>query len=149
MVIDPTTSIGKMRLRVGDYSDLPLMPDAVYTSALDDCQGNVPRACTLVATYILASLTGQTHQKMAQIEVYGEQWFSNYLAFVKAVILNPNVWSLAPMPYTPVTLDEYGQQVEVPLVQFQKDWTKNYACGTQSQEMRVTAFPPVNRSMYF
>jgi hypothetical protein len=143
-ILDPTTPIGKMRLRVGDYSDLPIFGDEVYTHALEDCQGNLPRACTLVAQYILASLTGQTHQKMAQIEVYGNQWFDNYLAFVKATILNPNVWSLAPMPYTPVTLDECGRQVEVPLVQFQKDWNANYAYGTQSQEMRLTSFIPVS-----
>lgn len=141
MVIDPTTSVGKMRLRVGDYSDLPLMPDEVYLSALDDCQGSLPRACTLVAQYILAALTGQTHQKLAQIEVFGNQWFENYLAFVKTTILNPNLMTVAPLPYTPITVDEWGNQVEVPLVQFQKDWNDNYSGGTQSQAMRLTAFP--------
>jgi hypothetical protein len=29
-ILDPTSPIGKMRLRVGDFSDLPLMPDSVY-----------------------------------------------------------------------------------------------------------------------
>lgn len=141
MILDPTTDIGKMRLRCGDYSDLPLMPDVVYTSALTDCQNNLPRACTLMAQYILASLTGQTHQKLAQIEVYGNQWFENYLAFVKATILNPNLMQTAPLPYTPTVVDAYGNNVEMPLIQFQKDWNNNYANGTESQQMRWTAYP--------
>ncbi len=141
MALDPTTNIGKMRLRVGDYSDLPLMPDAVYTSALTDCDDNLPRSCVLVAQYILASLTGQTHQKLAQIEVYGNQWYENYLSFVKATILNPNLMQLTPLPYTPITLDAWGNQVEVPLVQFQQDWNNNYSGLTASDNMRLTAYP--------
>lgn len=139
MILDPTTDIGKMRLRVGDYSDLPLMPDEVYQSALDDCQNYLPRACVLMAQYILASLTGQTHQKLAQIEVYGAEWFQNYLAFVKATILNPNLMQSYPMPYTPVMVDANGCRVEVPLVQFQNDWNKNYIGPTQSQLMHYQA----------
>ena len=141
MILDPTTNIGKMRLRVGDYSDLPLMPDAVYTSALADCDNYLPRACVLMAQYILASLTGQTHQKLAQIEVYGNEWFNNYLAFVKATILNPNLMQLSPLPYTPATVDAYGNPVEVPLIQFQKDWNNNFANGTASQQIRLTSYP--------
>lgn len=139
VILDPTTAIGKMRLRVGDYSDLALLPDSVYQSALDDNGGNLPRSCILVAQYILAALTGQTHQKLAQIEVYGAEYFQNYLAFVKATILNPNLMAYTPLPYTPITLDEYGCQIEVPLVQFQNDWNKNYSNGTQSSLMREQA----------
>ena len=140
-LIDPTTQIGKMRLRVGDYGDMPLMPDEVYASALTDCDNYLPRASVLVAQYILASLTGQVHQKMAQIEVYGNEWFNNYLAFVKATILNPHFMLSTPLPYTPITLDAWGNQVQVPMIQFQKDWNLNYANGTQSQAMRWTAYP--------
>lgn len=139
MILDPTTPIGKIRLRVGDYSDLPILPDEVYQSALDDCQSYLPRASVLVAQYILASLTGQTHQKLAQIEVYGGEWFTNYLAFVKATILNPNLMQVTPLPYTPVTTDEFGNKLEVPLIQFQKDWNRNYYFGTQDQLMHLTA----------
>lgn len=146
-ILDPTTSVGKMRLRVGDYSDFPMMPDEVYISALADCQNNLPRACVLVATYILASLTGQTHQRLVQVEVYGAEWFENYLAFVKATILNPNFMSVAPVPWTPIIVDEYGNQLEHPLIQFQKDWNANFNNGTQSSDMHMTASYPT--SLYF
>jgi hypothetical protein len=154
MILDPTTNIGKMRLRVGDYSDLPIFPDEVYQSALDDSQGNLPRGCVLVAQYILATLTGQTHQKLAQIEVYGGEWFNNYLAFVKATILNPNLMTFNPLPYTPQTVDAWGNPMEVPLIQFQKDWNANYAYGTQSQLMNLTAqfsptYPGFDGTNYF
>lgn len=138
-ILDPTSSIGKMRLRVGDFSDLPLMPDSVYMSALADSKNNVPKASVLVATYILAMLTGQTHQKLAQIEVFGAEWFSNYLRFVKATILNPNFMEITPMPYVPQIKNEFGEVVEHPLVEFQKDWNANYTSTTQSQDMHYTA----------
>lgn len=140
MALDPTTDIGKVRLRIGDYSDLPYFPDPVYQTTIDDCGGNLPQAATVMATYILAMLTHDTHQKLAQVEVWGAEAFQNYLAFVKNVILNPNLSSLAPVPYTPQMLDEYGNVVEVPLVQFQIDWNANYSAGTQSQLMHTTAF---------
>ena len=139
MVIDPSTSIGKLRLRCGDASDLPLFPDTVYQSALDDCNQNVPKASVLMAQYILAMLTGQTHQKLAQIEVFGDEWFSNYLKFVKTIILSPNFTELAPMPYVVQIKNECGEVVDLPLVQFQKDWIKNYVRPTQSQDMHLTA----------
>jgi len=141
-LLDPTQPIGKMRLRVGDFSDLPLMPDSVYLSALTDCNNNVPKASVLVAQYILAMLTSQTHQKLAQIEVFGAEWFNNYLAFVKATILNPNFMDITPMPYVAQVKNEFGQVVEMPLVQFQKDWNSNYITTTQSQDMHLMALPP-------
>lgn len=141
MILDPTTPIGKVRLRVGDYSDLPYFEDNVYQVVLDDNSGDVVKSSVTMATYILATLTGQVHQKLAQIEVFGQQYFDNYLAFIKATILNPTLMPYIPLPYTPMTLDACGNPVEVPLIQFQKDWTNNYVCGTQSQDMHRTAYP--------
>jgi hypothetical protein len=138
-ILDPTTSIGKMRLRVGDFSDLPLMPDSVYKSALSDCGNSIPKASVLVAQYILGMLTAQTHQKLAQIEVFGAEWFQNYLAFVKATIANPNYMDIAPMPYVAQVKNEFGETTELPLVQFQKDWNANYVATTQSQDMHAAA----------
>lgn len=138
-ILDPTSKIGKMRLRCGDFSDLPIMPDEVYQSALDDCNGNLPRACVLVCTYILATLTGQTHQKLAQVEVFGAEWFQNYLQFVKLTIKNPNLMPYTPMPYMATTKDECGHEIEVPLIQFQKDWNALFASGTDTQQTRQMA----------
>jgi hypothetical protein len=141
MAIDYSTNEGKVRLRVGDAGDLQIFPSAVYTGALTDCSNNLPRTAKLVAQYILGALTAQTHQKLAQIEVFGGEWFDNYLAFVKATILNPNYMEYCPLPYTPITVDAWGNKIEVPFIQFQKDWEANYVGGTQSQALRWTAYP--------
>lgn len=140
MVIDPTSPIGKVRLRVGDFSDLPLFVDSVYLSALSDSNQSVPRASVLMCQYILALLTAQTHQKIAQIEVFGAEYFQNYLSFIKATILNPNLFDILPLPYVATYLNQYGEVCELPLVQFQKDWNANYISTTASQDMHMTAF---------
>jgi hypothetical protein len=87
-------------------------------------------------------LTGQTHQKLAQIEVFGAEWFQNYLAFVKATILNPNFMDITPMPYVAQVRNPLGQIVDIPMAQFQKDWNYNYVTTTQSDDMHLMALPP-------
>ncbi len=127
MAIDPTTSLGKVRLRVGDFLDLPIFPDSVYTSTLTDCDDNVLRASKLMAQYILATLTMRVHEKMAQLEVYGNQYADSYIKFLKMTILNPNMMEIAPIPYAA------GVEVVHPLTQFREDWNANYVGGTASE----------------
>jgi hypothetical protein len=119
-IIDPSTSLGKVRLRIGDWSDLPILPDEVINSALDDCQGYVPRAAQLCAQYILATLTAKTHRKLAQLETWSGEQFDNYVAFLKLTVLNPHVMSVAPVPYINVG-------TEHPLMKFVKDWNSSFA----------------------
>lgn len=116
MALDPSTDIGKIRLRVGDYSDLPILPDSVISSALADCQGNIPRAVALCAQYILASLTAKTHKRLSQIESWGNEQFDNYVTFLRLTVLNPNMSMTAPVPYV------VGDGIEHPIVGFIEDW---------------------------
>lgn len=132
-VIDPTTPIGKVRLRVGDFLDLPIFPDSVYQATLDDNGGNVLRASKMMAQYILATLTMRVHEKLAQIEVYGNQYVDNYIKFLKATILNPHMMEVSPLPYA-AGLDENH-----PILQFQKDWNANYSRGTAAEAMADSA----------
>jgi CHAD domain-containing protein len=67
-VLDPTTPLGKIRLRIGDWHDLVILPDSVIQSALDDCQSSVPRAAALCAQYILATLTAKTHRSCRNLK---------------------------------------------------------------------------------
>lgn len=124
MIIDPATPVGKIRLRVGDWADLPILPDSVIESALDDCNGNTPRAAALCAQYILGTLTSKTHRKLANIEVWSNEQFSNYVSFIKMTIFNPHNMSLAPIPYT-------GAVTKHPLSVFTADW--NAAYGTETK----------------
>lgn len=119
-IVDPSTSLGKVRLRIGDWSDLPILPDVVITSALDDCQSNVPRAAALCAQYILATLTAKTHRKLAQLETWSSEQFDNYVAFLKLTVLNPHMMTTSPVPYTGMA------QIDHPLMKFIDDWNADY-----------------------
>lgn len=131
-VVDPSTSVGKIRLRVGDWQDLPLLSDEVIESAITDCNGNLPRAAKLCAQYILAILSFKTHKKIAQLEVWTGEQFKNYLQFIQMTILNPQLADIAPIPY-----GVSGTELH-PLIQFQQDWNKQYAV-TQSQQLAYDA----------
>jgi len=120
MIIDPSTPVGKIRLRIGDWADLPILPDYVIESALTDCNENVPRAASLCAQYVLGTLTAKTHRKLASIEVWSNEQFNNYIAFIKITIFNPHNMSLAPIPYG-------GSTDSNPLIAFTADWNAAYA----------------------
>jgi hypothetical protein len=143
MALDPTTSLGKVRLRVGDYFDLPIFPDAVYESTLDDCDGNVLRASKLMAQYILATLTMRVHEKMAQLEVYGNQYVDNYVKFLRSTILNPNLMEVAPIPYGSALDTDH------PILQFREDWNSLYTGGTASENMHLQAVRGVDPYGFF
>ena len=118
--VDPATPLGKIRLRIGDWQSLPILPDSVILSALDDCQGNVPRAASLCAQYVLGTLTAKTHRKLANIETWSNEQFDNYVRFIKLTILNPHNMSIAPIPYSGSTQDH-------PLIVFTADWNAAYS----------------------
>lgn len=121
-IIDPQTPIGKIRLRIGDWRDLPILPDVVIQGALDECDGNIPRAASLSAQYILGTLSAKTHRKLANIEVWGNEQFDNYVKFLKMTILNPHLMTISPLPYA--NTDTH------PLIEFTKEWNSVY-CGGQ------------------
>lgn len=125
MIIDPDTALGKVRLRIGDWSDLPILPNSVITSALTDCQGNVPRASALCAQYVLATLTAKTHRKLAQLETWSNEQFENYVDFLKLTVLNPHMMTTSPVPYT-------GGIEDHPLITFVEQWNESYACPTST-----------------
>lgn len=119
-IIDPSTPLGKVRLRIGDWSDLPILNDAVITSALTDCQENVPRAAALCAQYILATLTFKTHRKLAQLETWSNEQFEHYVEFLKTTVLNPHLMATAPVPYSG------GLDEDHPLIAFVEEWNSSY-----------------------
>jgi len=132
-VIDFTSNVGRLRLRLGDALDLQIYPDEVYQSALDECDGNMPRATRLMAQYILAALSMRVHEKIGALECYGNQFYSQYRDFILATIANPMFMQTVPMPYSS------GMDVKHPIQQFQEDWNACYASGTESQQLHDLA----------
>ena len=121
MVLDLTNPAHIVRLRVGDIGDLPLLPDSVYEHALTESNGKLGRAAQTCAGYILGLLAQTSvHQKLAQIEVWDNTRFDNYLKFLKTTILNPMMNDISPIPYAGTVGEEN------PIVQFQNDWNNVY-----------------------
>lgn len=142
MIIDPTSNIGKLRLRVADYSDLPIFPDSVYQSVLDDSAGNLPKAAKTIAGYILGALSHKTHRKMAQLEVWGSEAFHNYKSFLALTITSPEFMDLSPIPYSST-----GERSS--LIDFQETWNRNFYAGTEAQQFHSTAsYSPNDGSKY-
>lgn len=142
MVIDPSSDIGKIRLRIGDYSDLPLLPDAVISATLVEYGGNLPKAAKVCATYILGMLSHKTHRKLNTLEVWGNEQFINYKQFLLLTVKDP-----AFMDCSPVPISVNGETN--PLMQFQETWNQNFYCGTADQQNNhLAAYSPNDGSKY-
>lgn len=118
--IDPSTALGKVRLRIGDWADVPILPDAVILAAIEDCNGYVPRAASLCAQYVLAVLTRKVHRKLPSIETWSNEQFKNYVEFIKTTILNPHLMPVSAIPYV-------NTDTNHPLIAFVEEWNEEFA----------------------
>lgn len=132
MIIDPSTDVGKLRLRVSDFGDIAFLPDQVYVQTLEDCNGNLPKAAKTLAMYILGMLAFKTRRKMAQLEVYSNEQFEQYKQYLMLSVSNPNFMDISPIPYS-------ASAESNPLVDFQKTWNRNFYSGTSDQSANHTA----------
>ena len=136
MLLDLTNPAHLVRLKVGDISDLPLLPDSVYTHALGTNNNNLARAAQECASYILGLLAQKTHQKLAQIEVWDNVQFDNYLRFIKEIIRNPMMNGIAPLPYVA------GATKNNDIKQFLDNWKGIYSGLTESEYLAYFTSTP-------
>ncbi len=143
MVIDYSTPEGKLRMRLGDTSDLPYLSSSVYTAVYEESSENLNRAVIICGQMILAQLSYKTHRKMGlQLEVWGAEAFKNYKEFLILTVSNPAFMPVTLLPYS--TTQEFN-----PIIQFASDWNKNYCNGTESQQLAVNALnSPNDGSLY-
>lgn len=132
MILDPTSDIGKIRLRIADWSDLPLLSDAVISAAIAEANGNLPKAAKTCALYVLGMLAHKTHRKLNQLEVWGSEAYANYERFLLLTVSNPNFLDISPIPYSATSESN-------PLLDFQKTWNQNFYCGTETQQSNMSA----------
>jgi hypothetical protein len=133
-VIDPSTNLGKLRLRCADFGDIPYLPDSVYTQTLADNNNSLPISAKICATYILGMLAFKTHRKIGlQLENWSGEAFTQYRSYLLMTVTNPNFMDISPIPY-----NVNGTTLH-PLIKFQEDWNSNYAQITQSQQLAMDA----------
>jgi hypothetical protein len=142
MILDPTSDIGKIRLRIADYSDLPLLSDSVIVSTLADCNGNLPKAAKICATYVLGMLAHKTHRRMATLEIWGNEAYQSYRDYLLLTVTRPEFMDLSPIPYS-------ANAESNPLLDFQKSWNQNFVNGSeQQQNNHLAALSPNDGSKY-
>lgn len=132
MIIDPSSNLGKVRLRIADVSDLPYLSDDVIQTTLSENGNNVKLAAKICAMYILGMLSHKTHRKMAQLEVWGAEAFTAYKQFLMLAHTNPAFLDYSPLPY--MSAAEYS-----PILEFQKAWNCNFTNGTEAQQLSFNA----------
>ena len=128
MIIDPTTNLGKIRLRIADTGDLPYLSDSVIVSTLEDNDQNLAATAKTCAMYILGMLAHKTHRKMAQLEVWGAEAFKAYKEFLMMTHSNPAFMDFSPVPYS--SNAEFS-----PILSFQKAWNQGFSNGTEAQQL--------------
>jgi hypothetical protein len=118
MPVDYSTNVGKVRMRIGDVSDLPFLQDEVIDSVLSENSQNLQASAQTCAQYILAQLSFKSHKKMVQLEIWGGDAFAQYRQFLLDTISNPALMSFTALPVV-VTGDNTAID---PLKQFTEDW---------------------------
>ncbi|QYW06642.1 hypothetical protein uav_110 [Pseudomonas phage UAVern] len=98
---DPANNpIDRIRLNVGDiWEDMEMLADADYQYFLDAANGNENRATMDAARAILFKLTRMTRERTGDIEVYGGDWFSNYMKALQLILKNPDISISLAVPY--------------------------------------------------
>lgn len=129
--IDPTTDIGKLRLRLGDWRCVTWLPDTVYQQTLVDCNNNLTKAASTLAQYILAILSHGTRSKLAQLESYDNQAFEQYRQFIIDTVSNPAIMNISPLAI--VT----GADEDNKLIEFSKLWNNGYPTGTSYEVLEA------------
>lgn len=131
--IDPSTNLGRLRLRLSDWNDIVILPDSVYNQTLIDTNNNLQQCVVQLGSMILGMLSQKVHRKLGTLEVFGNQVFDQYKQYLLMIIKDPAFSSLSPIPYS-----ASGTNL-IPLIEFQKNWRQNFYTGTQSQRMAVDA----------
>lgn len=119
-MIDFSTNIGKLRLKVGDFQDLSILPDSVYLQTLTENENNINRSSKIIAGYIAAILSQRSHEKVSFLEIWGAEAFDNYMIFIKNIILNPSMSGVSPIPYG------FNEGTISPIIKFQNNWEASY-----------------------
>lgn len=91
MVLDFTKPVDRVRLTVGDTTEMPIFPDALYQQVLDKNSGNESQTALEMAQYLLGHIS-QTgfRERAAQYEVYGREWLQSYKDFLNTFVTGKN-----------------------------------------------------------
>lgn len=87
------TDIQKVKLEIGLTSaafDIPPVSDAEIQYFLDKNSGSIRRASLDAAKTLLFILSSKVHERVDELEIWGDQAARNYMDALKMYINNPN-----------------------------------------------------------
>ena len=87
--LDLSIATDRVRLSLGDTSDLPWLSDDEIDYALSYNNNNENAATKQCAGFILARMAYNGHEKMDKLEFWGETVFSQFRTYLKDIINNP------------------------------------------------------------
>lgn len=98
---DPQNNpIDRMRIDTGDtWDDMEYLTDNDYQYYLDRNNGNEKRATIDAMRAILFKLTRGARERTGDIEVYGSEYFKNYLQALTLILKNPDITLSLAVPY--------------------------------------------------
>lgn len=134
-VIDPTTDLGRVRLAIGDWRDITILPDSVINQVLTDT-ANLRAAIRTCGSYVLATLAFDGQAKLGIIETYGNQVFSQYKEYLTMIVKDANMNGVCPLPYSASGTDLH------PILQFEQDFQNSYNKPTSDDRLHFLATQP-------
>lgn len=130
-IIDPSTNLGRLRLKISDWGDIPILPDSVYVQTLADTNNNLQQSTVILGSYVLGILSQRHHRKLGQLESWSGEQFKQYLVYIERVIKDPSYNGISPIPYS--SNAEFS-----PILDFQRNWNKGFVV-TEAQQLAATA----------
>lgn len=114
--LDLTTAVDRVRLAIADYSDPEILDDTTIQYVLTKNSGNENASIRECATYILGVLSQDTRERLDRLEFYGNQRFSQYLTYLKQVLLNPQYFQVAGIYAGGVDREEFVNNLADPTI---------------------------------
>lgn len=98
---DPNNPIDRVRMNIGDTdTDNEYISDAWYVYYYAFMNQNEALTSVEVAKKVLAKFTSNTREIVDQVDIYGNETFTNYLEWLKEFIENPSLSGLrSAVPY--------------------------------------------------
>lgn len=89
MALDFTKAVDRVRLTVGDTTELPIFPDALYQQVLDKNSGDEKATSLEMAQYIFGYISQHGFREQSgTYQVYGREWLQSYMDFLKTFLLS-------------------------------------------------------------
>lgn len=144
MVLDPATKpVDRVRLRIADFSDIPLLSDDViqyYITKNSSNETTAARECALVILGVLAR--DASYNKIDALIVDGKNAYNSYKDYLLKLIADPRISLSIPVSYFGgVSINDMNTNSANLDVNIRPQFTENYLQYTDNTDfIRTSSF---------